>query len=142
MSEGHDDRGMISAFVAVLTAGMIFVAGMAYDGGQRITTYMRASDLAANAARAAAQSADLESLYGSGPARLDSAEAQAAAESFLVAAGYPGSMASFSVTGNEVTVSVRLTHTAVILDWVSTPDIHATATSTAVSGADSSTGGP
>jgi hypothetical protein len=141
-TERRDDRGMISAFTAVVALALIFVAGMVYDGGQRVNTYMQASDLASNAARAGAQAAEPASLYDAEPGtELDGGDAVAAAQSFLADAGHPGS-GSVTVSGDEVNVVVTLDQTAVILTWLGTVEIQANATATATPGVDAPTGGP
>jgi Flp pilus assembly protein TadG len=138
----RDDRGMITAFTAVLALGLIFVAGMVYDGGQRINTYMRAADLASNAARAGAQAADPATLYDAAPGTsLSPDDATASAQQFLADAGQPGS-GEVTVNGDQVTVEVTLDQTSVILTWLGTVDISASATATATPGVDAPTGGP
>ena len=51
----RDERGSITAFVAVVAAALVMVAGMAYDGGQVIAAHSAARSDAERAARAGAQ---------------------------------------------------------------------------------------
>lgn len=136
---------MITAFTAILTIGLVFVAGMVYDGGQRVNTYMRASDLASSAARAAAQQAVPSSLYDDDPqTTLDPGRAEAAARAFLREAESSEVAADAEVTivgDDAVRVVVTLEQTAVILTVLGTVEIEAGATATATPGA-AATGGP
>jgi Flp pilus assembly protein TadG len=100
---GGED-GTIVGFVAVLALALIAVAGLAYDGGQIVTTTARARDLAGAAARTGAQQLDPAELHA-GRAHLDPAAAHAAATSFLDAAGADGTV---TVADSQVTVTVTL----------------------------------
>jgi len=97
-----DDRGSITAFVAVVATALVLVAGMAYDGGQVIAAHQAARSLAARAARAGAQQIDLDYLRVTNEPRLDPVAAEAAALEYLGRAGATGtataSIASISVT--------------------------------------------
>jgi Flp pilus assembly protein TadG len=134
------ERGMVTGFVAIVATGLIFVAGLVYDGGQMINTYLEASDLAGNAARAAAQATSPAELYRSGTVRLDPDEAQERAAAFLAQAGYPGA-GTTAVDGNEVTVTVTLEASALILP-IGSKSLEATASATAVRGVEQPTGAP
>lgn len=100
-----DERGSLSAFVAVIAVALVMVAGMAYDGGQIVAAQATARDLASSAARAGAQELDLDQLRGGGQALLDADRASAAAQAFLAQAGYRGETA---VEGSAITVTVRV----------------------------------
>lgn len=49
------DRGSISAVVVCLVMGFVALAGLAFDGGQVVDTYVQISDVAQNTARLGAQ---------------------------------------------------------------------------------------
>jgi Flp pilus assembly protein TadG len=134
------DRGMVTGFVAIIATGLIFVAGLVYDGGQMINTYLEASDLAGNAARAAAQATSPTELYRSGSIRLDPDDAQERAATFLAQAGHPGS-GEVRVDGNIVTVTVTLPSSALILP-IGSQTLQASASATAVRGVEQPTGVP
>ena len=119
------EAGSVSAFVAVVAVGLIMVAGMAYDGGQIVAAQATARDLAASAARAGAQEVDLDRLRFTGDAMLDSERATAAAQAFLVQAGFSGST---RVAGSSITVTVTVRQPMRILP---VPDRMVTATDTA-----------
>jgi hypothetical protein len=130
---------MISAYVACIATALLFVAGAVFDGGRFVNTYGEASDLASNAARAAAQATDRGQLY-SGTVVLDPADAEHRAVEFLQAAR-PDAGVQVSVAGNTVTVTVSLTVAPEILP-IGTRTIEATATATAQRGVEQPTGDP
>ncbi len=139
MTRRLDDRGVTTAFVAIIALSLLFVTGLVADGGRYIATYRQAGDLAANAARAAAQGVELQAL-GGGTVTLDPTAAQARASDYLTAAGHPGT-GTTSVTGDQVTVTVTLTADGLILP-TGPKTFTASATATSTRGVDQPTGGP
>lgn len=139
-SRRADQRGMISAYVAGMGAALLIVAGAVFDGGRFVNTYGEASDLAGNAARAAAQATDRGELYRSGGVQLDPADANRRAIDFLAVAN-PDAEVDVVVNGNAVTVTVSLTSTPRILP-IGTRTIRATATATAQRGVEQPSGAP
>jgi hypothetical protein len=107
-----DDRGTITAFVAVVGLALVMVAGMAYDGGQVIAAQATARSDAAKAARAGAQEIDIAHLRATGEAILDPARAEAAALGYLEQASTPGTV---TVDGASLTVTVSITQPMRIL---------------------------
>ena len=106
------ERGSITAFVAVVAAALVMVAGMAYDGGQIIATQATARSDANEAARAGAQQIDVSHLRSTGLTVLDPGEAEVAALGFLKRAGAHGMVA---VNGASITVTVTMTQPMRIL---------------------------
>jgi hypothetical protein len=102
----RDERGVVTAFVAIMAVGLITAAGLVYDGGQILNRYRQAGDLAAQAARAGAQGIVPGSLEAGEP-QVDAREARHRADSFLAEAGYAGTGA-VAVAGDEITVTVTL----------------------------------
>lgn len=129
----QDDRGVVTVFVAVMAAALVFVAGFAFDGGQILLTFTRANNLADAAARAAAQGIDTDQFRASGTVTLDPSDAQARAAAFLADAGHPG-VGSVTVSGDEVTVTVTLVHDLRLAPG--TRSVTASSTATAVEGVD------
>lgn len=125
-----DERGTVSAMVAVIATALIMVAGLAYDGGQVITAQATARDLAANAARAGAQEVNLDELRDTGVTLLDADRAIAAAQAYLAGSGHTGTA---TVDGASITVSVQVRQPMRILPL---PDrvVTASDTATAVTG--------
>lgn len=137
MTSRRDERGSVSAFVAVIGLGLVMVAGLVYDGGQVLAAQVTARDLAANAARAGAQEIDLDTLRADGLAVLDPDRAEAAARAYLTATGSQGDV---EVSGADIIVTVRVTASMRILP---VPDrtVQATDRATATTGVTESDSG-
>lgn len=105
MTRRLDDRGSVSAFVAVIAIALVAVAGLVYDGGQILTAQARARDLAANAARAGAQEIDLDTLRAEQRVVLDPDRATSAAYDYLARHGATGSV---EIDGSRVTVTATV----------------------------------
>ena len=69
------DRGSAALFVAVFAPAMIFLAGLVIDGGSALEAKQRASDIAEQAARAAAGQCDVALLRSAGDCRITSRSA-------------------------------------------------------------------
>jgi hypothetical protein len=108
----HDERGSITAFVAVVATALVLVAGMAYDGGQVIRAHNAARNDAERAARAGAQQIDLDHLRATNEPRLDPAAAEAAAVGYLERAGVRGTA---TASDSSVTVTVSVVQSMLIL---------------------------
>ena len=112
MSRWNDERGSITAFVAIIATALVMVAGMAYDGGQVIHAHNAARNDAEQAARAGAQRIDLDHLRQTNEPRLDATEAEAAAIDYLALVGATGTAV---VDGADITVTVTRTQPLRIL---------------------------
>lgn len=130
MSTPHDERGAVTAFVAVIATALVMVAGLVYDGGQILATQARVRDVAGSAARAGAQEVDLDTLRSSGTVVVDPVRAEAAALGHLQRSGAVGTV---TVDGASVTVTATLTHDMAILP-VADRAVSATDTATATPG--------
>ena len=126
----HDDRGSVSAFVAVIVIALVAVAGLVYDGGQILTAQARVRDLAANAARAGAQEIDLDTLRAEQQVVLDPDRASSVALDYLAAHGAIGSV---EINGSRVTVTATVRQTLRILPGADR-DVSATDSADAVPG--------
>jgi hypothetical protein len=129
----RDDAGIVTTYVAIIAAGLLFVTGLVVDGGAKITTYMRASELADGAARAGAQAVDQGSLYAEGQVHLNAAEAEQRVNDYMANAEHPGAADILAINGNTITVRVTLWQQAKMLVGTS-QNISATETATAVRG--------
>lgn len=107
-----DERGSITAFVAVVAVALVMVAGMAYDGGRVIATLAAARSDADKAARAGAQEIDITRLRSTGETILDPRRAEVAALAYLERAGSSGTV---RVDEASITVTVSITHEMRIL---------------------------
>src|SRR5215210_8722437 len=92
-SAGGDDgeRVSVTLFAMVLALGLLAMAGLVIDGGEKLVAQRRANHLAEQAARAGAQAVDIGAVRIGRPA-LDAAAAHAAAAGYLAAAGHRGSV--------------------------------------------------
>lgn len=127
-----DERGSVTAFVAVVAIALVMVAGMAYDGGQVIAAQGQARSYAAKAARAGAQEVDITTLRSSGETVLDPAAAESSALAYLREVGATGTVA---VDGADITVTVTVVQPMHILP-VEDRTVVATETVTALDGID------
>ena len=100
------EGGAVSTFLAVIALALLMAAGLAVDGGRKVAALREASHLADNAARAAAQAVDDDTLRASGDIRLVADEAVAAATDYLASVGHTGEV---TVAGDVATVTVTLT---------------------------------
>jgi len=138
------DAGRITAFVAVLIAGLMLCAGLVLDGGLALAAKTDALDAAQEAARTGAQALDLAAARGQGPTIVDPAQGRQAALNSLAAAGYQGTA---TVDGARVTVTVTHRQRTQILTLAGVSEITVTATATAeaqrgvLTKSDSRTGG-
>ena len=107
-----DERGSVTAFVAVVAVALVMVAGMAYDGGQVIAAQGRARSYAAKAARAGAQKIDLSVLRSKGDTVLDPSAAEASARAYLTDVGATGTVI---VDGQAISVTVTMSQPMLIL---------------------------
>jgi hypothetical protein len=105
----------VSAFVVVLTLGVLALAGLTLDGGLALAAHVRAHGQAEAAARAGAQVIDLTAYRGSGTVRLVPAQAAANAYAHLAAEGATGRV---TVSGDTVTVTVTATQNTQLLGLV------------------------
>lgn len=94
------NRGSLSAMVICLVMATMSLAGLAYDGGRVVSTYMEISDAAQNAARLGGQ--QIVGIRDGNP-RIDEDQATAAMRAYLVAHGLTG---NFDVQGTRATVVV------------------------------------
>ena len=100
------ERGSISIFTVVISLAMLFAAGLAYDGSQKLGALGSARDIADNAARTCAQGVDEAVLRGGGTPALDPVEASSRAQAYLATTG--GATGTASVAGTECTVTVSV----------------------------------
>lgn len=108
---GRDERGQVTAFVAVFVVALLAVAGLVVDGGYTLAAKRRAINEAEGAARAGAQ-ALLPASLRQGRAIPDPARATTAARSYLAETGHVGTV---DVTGDRVSVTVSFDQPMLIL---------------------------
>ncbi len=113
----------MTAFVVVLTIGILTLAGLTLDGGLALAAKVRANGQAEAAARAGAQAIDLGAYRASGALHLVPTQAVADAQSYLATVGASGTV---TVSGNTVTVTVTAAQNTQLLGMVgiSTLSVH------------------
>jgi hypothetical protein len=96
------DRGFVTAWTVVLAVACWTLVGLVLDGGRTLRERSEAFGAAAAAARAGTQQID-EYAAVEGDLVIDADEAQAAAEDYLAARGFEGTV---GVDDLDVTVTV------------------------------------
>lgn len=129
----YDEGGQLSAFVVALALPLVLVAGLVVDGGSVLAAHQQAVASAFEAARAGAQSIDIDALRSSGAVTLDQSKARSQALAYLAASGESGTVA---VQGADVTVTVTLRHPLTVLSLLGLGPVavSGSATATAVQG--------
>ncbi len=123
------DGGQITAFVVVMMAALILLAGLVLDGGLTLAARERALGEAQEAARAGAQAINLAVYRQDGTLVLIPGQAVAGARAYLASIGASGTA---TVAGNAVTVTVTIVQPMQILDAAGLRAITVYATATAV----------
>jgi Flp pilus assembly protein TadG len=97
----------VSIWLVTSSFVMTVLVGLAVDLGGQVHAQQRASDLAAQAARAGGQQVQATTAIQGDPLRVEAGAARAAAQRYLTAADVAGSV---SITGGD-TLAVRVTDT-------------------------------
>ena len=109
------DDGRVTAFVVVLTTGILALAGLTLDGGLALAAKVKANGQAEAAARAGAQAIDLTAYRTNGTLRLMPAQAVVDAQSYLATVGASGTV---TIAGDTVTVTVTASQHTQLLGMV------------------------
>ena len=110
----RDEKGVLSAFVAVMAVALLVIVGLGVDTNRAIAAQRMAADEAEQAARTGAGQISVPELRD-GRVRLDDSEAVNAAVGFTVSSGHPGTA---TASGGVVTVRVAVRVPTVILGIV------------------------
>ena len=121
------EHGSLSAFLAVLSAGLLVLVGLVVDGGRALVAKRHAVDVAEQAARVGADQLSIDALRA-GRFSIDPAQAVMAVDRYLASAASQGSI---SVTGDTVTVRVTGDVSTVILGMVGIRQLAVTAVAVA-----------
>ena len=104
---GAEDRGSAAVWMITVTFAVVLVVGLVVDGSSRMNAIQAADHAAAEAARAGAQAVPQTVVQPRGVARSSSgAQAVAAANAYLAAAGVSGSVSVGGGGSLSVTTSV------------------------------------
>jgi hypothetical protein len=123
------DGGQITAFVVVMMAALILLAGLVLDGGLTLAARERALGEAQQAARAGAQGINLSVYRADGKLILAPGQAAADGRAYLASIGADGTI---TVAGNTVTATVTIVQPMQILDAAGLRSITVHATASAV----------
>ncbi len=123
----RDDRGAVTALLAVLTVALLALSGLVIDGGRVLTARARSANHAEQAARAGANALNVTALRA-GAVRADPVAARRAAQELLDRTGDDGSI---TVAGGTVTVTVRSSVRTVLLGVVGIQHVSVTTSATA-----------
>jgi hypothetical protein len=105
----------VTAFVVVLTIGILALAGLTLDGGLALAAKVKANGEAEAASRAGAQAIDLNAYRNTGTLQLVPAQAVADAQSYLATVGAAGTV---TISGDTVTVTITASQTTQLLGMV------------------------
>ena len=133
------DSGSLTLMLAVLMVALLALAGLVIDGGRKLDATQKAYAIAQEAARAGAGQVNTSAVYRSGTFKVNPAQAQAAAQTYLMNAGY-GHSGRVTVTGNRITVRVQVTERTTVLSLIGISKI--TVSGTAVASLVSGVTGP
>lgn len=129
----RSERGAISAMLVTLIVMLFVLAGLVVDGGFAINARQKIYDDAEQAARAAANQIDIETLRATGEIVILEGQARQKAQEYMSARGYPPSEVQVSVddVAGEVTVVARDTVNTTLLQliFISDFDVEGQATS-------------
>lgn len=130
---GNDERGSMSVFVVIFSVVVFMLAGLLVDGGAAINARLRASDVAEQAARAAADRIDVEHLRDTGQVRLLGEDAVCGRARQIVSAHDDDALAMTTCAAGaaEVTVTVTATWKAAFLAAFGFPGAAMSGTATA-----------
>lgn len=123
------ERGSISVFLALTAVGLILIIALAVDASGAVHTQQRARNVAAQAARAGAEQIDTAAAMQGAGASTDPAQAAAAAQTYLAAAGVSGSASVTS--GTTLTVTTTDTYPTLFLSIIGINSITVHGTGTA-----------
>ena len=108
MRHSRRDKGSVTIWLALASFVMIVLVGVAVDLSGQVYAQQHARDIAAQAARTAGQQINSSlGVRGIG-AQTNTAQAIAAATSYIAAAGMEGDA---SITGGGTTITVRVVDT-------------------------------
>lgn len=128
MTRARDERGQVTAMVAILAVALLGLGALIFDGGQILTARREANNLARQAARAGAQQLDVAQARV-GTFTLDPAGADGAVRAYLEDQGVTPT--SVRITGDRVEVTVTLTQPTPLLAILGIEERTVTATASA-----------
>lgn len=117
----EEERGTVSALVAVVTVALLVMAGLVADGSTILSARREAVETANAAARAGAQALDVRAARGARRTRIRPDAAVAEARRFLARAGARGRV---HARHGQVVVTVRTVVSPKLLTLVGMRRVH------------------
>lgn len=117
------DRGSVTIWLALASFAMIVLVGLAVDLSGQVYAQQHATNIAAQAARAAGQQVDQAQAMHGTAARTDTTRAVAAARAFLASSGLEGSVTD---GGSGVTVTTRAVYQTKFLSIIGIQSLQVT----------------
>lgn len=103
-----DERGVITAMFAVLAIFFFLIVSVVAEGSRKLSNLSRAEDIAAEAARSAAATLDLDQI-ANGVVAIDLVDGRARTEADKIVSSVPGAeIEGFVVDIDSVVVVVRV----------------------------------
>lgn len=106
------EQGSVTVFVVSMTAALLLVAGLVFDGGRMIAARREADAVAGAAARAGVQGLDEAGLRQTDGAPILAPDAIGRVQRYLASTGFTGTA---TVTGDTISVEVHRTQELSIL---------------------------
>jgi Flp pilus assembly protein TadG len=123
------ERGSLILMLAVLFIALLALAGIVIDGGAKLDEAQNATAIAQEAARAGAGMVNQAQAYAAGTFTVDQGQALAAAQQYLAAAGYQGTVVP--VGADSIRVTVTVTEPTKVLSIIGIDSMTATESATA-----------
>ncbi|WP_154793237.1 pilus assembly protein TadG-related protein [Occultella kanbiaonis] len=117
------ERGSITPAAVMFSIVLLLIIGLVVDGGRKLNAVARAGDVAAQAAHAAAQQLDAGTVLLGGGAIVDPAQAHAAGQAVLAAAGMTGEVV---VDGDRVLVTATCSRPTAFLSLINITTVQGT----------------
>ena len=132
MNRRHNESGAVTVMIVVLTIAVVAASGLVIDGGRVLAARRDATNIAAAAARTAAQELDVTRFENNNQVDLISDDARKVAEEILTRQGYALADTTITVDGPTVRVEIRddVPLTLLALTGIRTRTVVGTATAT------------
>jgi Flp pilus assembly protein TadG len=124
------DRGSVTLWLALASFAMIVLVGLTVDLSGQVYAQQRAIDVARQAARVAGQQIDPSQAVHGTTAQADTAQAVAAARSYLASSGLDGTV-TISDGGTTIHVTTRATYQTKFLSVIGIQALQVSGTSDA-----------
>ena len=127
----HDERGSVSIWAILILAAFTLIAGISVDLTGQINAKMRATDIAAQAARIAGQQIDADTLMSGQPTtQVNTARARSAALTYIAGAGMTGTL-TLEAGGRQLHITTTAQYRPLFLGSIGLGPFTVTGTSTA-----------